>query len=158
MKRTATALFILLPVSVLLHGDSPTKKSPFSSSAAKKAHKEYVSTLEKIDKVCKVAKTVAVKDYVKALKAALKAISGERHVCLEEGEYSEWLYEICEPLAHDVVVVQPEKTRGVKNDAKDAWARADELRRGDLKRPVYKAPGQYHTSSGRLPTDRPAVA
>lgn len=77
------------------------------------------------------------------IKAALKEISGERHVCLEEGEYSEWLYELVAPLARQMVVLQPEKSRGVKNDAKDALARANELRRGDLERTVYKSGGQY---------------
>ncbi len=80
-----------------------------------------------------------------ALKRALKGIAAEKHVCLEEGEYSEWLYELVEPMTRETVVVQPEKCRGVKNDSKDAWARADELRRGDLKRPVFKTGGKYRS-------------
>lgn len=84
-------------------------------------------------------KQLVVETSAKALKEAVKGISGEKHLCLEEGEHSEWLYELFEPLVQDLVVVQPEKTGGAKNDARDAWARADELRRGELKRPVFKA-------------------
>lgn len=78
-----------------------------------------------------------------ALRAALKEVSAERHICLEEGEFSEWLYEICEPLAKRVVVVQPAASRGPKSDAIDAWTRADELRRGTLPRLIYKPAGKY---------------
>jgi len=79
----------------------------------------------------------------KAVKAALKSVAGERHVCLEEGELSAWLYELCEPLSKRVVVTQPEKRAGAKSDSIDAWARADEMRRGELDRLVYKAPSTY---------------
>lgn len=88
------------------------------------------------------AKEVVVEASGAAIKAALTAIRGEKHVCLEEGEYSEWLYELSEPIADRVVVVQPEKARGNKSDSRDAWARADELRRGELSTPIFKAAGE----------------
>jgi hypothetical protein len=66
-----------------------------------------------------------------------------RHVCFEEGTQSEWLYELLEPVVDEVVVTVPEKPRGPKSDASDAWARADELRRGAIVRAVYKAPRRF---------------
>ncbi len=93
-----------------------------------------------------------------ALRAALKEIPGEKHVCLEEGEYSEWLYEICEPLAARVAVVQPEKPRGSKSDAIDAWSRADELRRGTLPKLIYKPAGRYRELREAVRCYQPVVA
>ncbi len=76
----------------------------------------------------------------KALVSAIKLIPGKRHVCIEEGGFSEWLYEILRPHAEQVVVVQPKRHRGSKSDSIDAFARADELRRGDYQ-PIFKDPG-----------------
>jgi transposase len=73
----------------------------------------------------------------------VRSIAGRKHICLEQGTQAEWLYEILEPLADEVVVQLPERSNGVKNDSVDAWQRADELRRGDIKRMVYKAPGKF---------------
>ena len=73
----------------------------------------------------------------------MRSVAGRKHICLEEGTQAEWLYELLEPLADEVVVQLPERSHGVKNDSVDAWQRADELRRGDIKRPVYKAPGKF---------------
>jgi transposase len=73
----------------------------------------------------------------------VRSIAGRKHICLEEGTQAEWLYELLEPLADEVVVQLAERSHGVKNDSVDAWQRADELRRGDIKRPVYKAPGKF---------------
>ena len=73
----------------------------------------------------------------------MRAIAGRRHVCIEEGTLAEWLYEILEPITHEIVVVIPTKASGCKNDSTDAWKRADELRRGDITRPVFKAPDRF---------------
>lgn len=108
------------------------------------AHQESC-TLVVIGPSGRRCKQLVVETSAQAFKDAVKTIYGEKHVCLEEGEYSEWLYELCEPLAHELVVVQPEKRRGAKSDAKDAWALADALRRGDLKRPVFKPSGKYRS-------------
>jgi len=79
----------------------------------------------------------------KVLKEALKSIAGQRHVCLEEGELSAWMYELFEPLATRVVVIQAAKKEGPKSDSIDAWSLADQLRRGELSRFVFKEPGTY---------------
>jgi transposase len=90
-------------------------------------------------------KVLVVETQSTALREALQSVKGDRYVCLEEGEYSDWLYEILEPLAKEVIVVQPAKTQGTKSDAQDAFARADELRRGDLKQPIFKNPHRYRS-------------
>lgn len=78
----------------------------------------------------------------KTLRAWVQSVAGQKHLCMEEGTYSEWLYEVLEPLVCELVVVQPNKSTGNKDDAIDAWKLADDIRTGRCK-PVYKAPGQF---------------
>lgn len=75
-----------------------------------------------------------------ALLEAIRGIPGRVHLCLEEGTQSAWLHEILEPQVSEIVVAVPEKTKGSKDDLRDAWARADELRTGKIHTRVYKAP------------------
>jgi transposase len=76
----------------------------------------------------------------RALVDALLGVAGDRHVCLEEGTQSEWLYEVLKPHVTDVVVTIPSKKQGPKDDLRDAWMLAEELRKGSVERRVYKAP------------------
>ena len=85
-------------------------------------------------------KSMVVETNGRALVEAIRSIPGRVHVCLEEGTQSAWLYEILQPHAEEIVVTVPEENRGAKDDARDAWARADELRTGSLRTRVYKAP------------------
>jgi hypothetical protein len=78
-----------------------------------------------------------------ALVAKLKAISGKKHVCLEEGTQSAWIYEILSPWAERVVVVTVPESRGPKSDERDAYHLAEQLRTGALKNWVFKEPGAY---------------
>jgi transposase len=78
----------------------------------------------------------------RALVDALRAMPGELHLCLEEGTQSAWLHEILEPYVKEVVVTVPRESRGPKDDLRDAWARAEELRIGAIATRVYKAPKQ----------------
>jgi len=78
----------------------------------------------------------------KALVETMRSIPGQVHLCLEEGTQSAWLYELLSPYASETVVTVPEKTRGPKDDLRDAWARAEELRTGRVQTQVYKAPTQ----------------
>ena len=50
----------------------------------------------------------------------LKTIPGKRHLCLEEGTQSAWLYEILSPHAEEVIVTTVPESRGQKNDERDA--------------------------------------
>jgi len=77
------------------------------------------------------------------LKKFISEVPKPRHLCLEEGNLSEWLYEELEPLVNEIVVVLPGKDKGNKSDLMDAWKRADELRRDAISRPVFKAPGRF---------------
>jgi hypothetical protein len=80
-----------------------------------------------------------------ALVEQLKTIPGKRHVCLEEGTQSTWLYEILSPHAEEVVVVMVPESRGQKNDAKDAFDLAEQLRTGAIQKHVFKEVGAYGT-------------
>jgi transposase len=76
----------------------------------------------------------------KLLIEAIQSIAGTRHLCLEEGTHSEWLYELLEPHVDQLVVVQPQKRQGYKNDAIDAWELANRIRTSNFGRRVFKAP------------------
>jgi transposase len=85
-------------------------------------------------------KSMVVETNGAALVEAVKSIQGRVHLCLEEGAQSAWLHELLSPhVAEAVVAVAPE-SKGAKDDLRDAWARADELRTGSIRTRVYKAP------------------
>jgi transposase len=79
----------------------------------------------------------------RALLEAIRGIPGRVHLCLEEGTQSAWLHEILEPEVTEIVVVAPPETRGAKDDLRDAWSRAEELRVGAVRTRVYKAPKHW---------------
>ena len=68
---------------------------------------------------------------------------GRLVVTFEEGTLSQWLYEIIQPLVHQIVVCNPRRNKlledGSKADKIDARKLADLLRAGMLK-PVYHGP------------------
>lgn len=87
-------------------------------------------------------KELLVETNGRALVEAVRGIGGRVHVCLEEGTQSAWLHELLKPhVAEVVVVVAPEK-KGPKDDRRDAWSRANELRTGSIETRVFKAPEQ----------------
>ncbi len=87
-------------------------------------------------------KELLVETNGRALVEAVRGIGGRVHVCLEEGTQSAWLYELLKPhVAEVVVAVAPEK-KGPKDDRRDAWSRANELRTGAIETQVFKAPEQ----------------
>jgi transposase len=76
-----------------------------------------------------------------ALVQAVRSIPGRLHLCLEEGELSAWLCELLSPHVHELVVTVPRSTKGQpKDDLRDAWARAEEIRIGAIGKRVYKPP------------------
>ncbi|MGH7571436.1 MAG: IS110 family transposase [Gemmatimonadota bacterium] len=79
----------------------------------------------------------------RALVGYVKAQAGRLHICLEEGEWSQWLYEILSPYAVEVVVYRPRWRPGAKSDRIDAHALAERLRTGRVGCPVYKAPRRW---------------
>lgn len=79
----------------------------------------------------------------KVLKDFVRRIAGERYVCFEECTHAEWLYELLEPVAEEVVVVLAERNPGHKSDSADAWKLANDICRGNIRRAVYKAPDRF---------------
>ena len=78
-----------------------------------------------------------------ALVSYLRSIPGRKHLCLEEGTHSAWLYEILSPHVEEIVVAGISESRGQKSDVLDAFRRAEELRSGTIKTPVFKSPRRY---------------
>lgn len=87
-------------------------------------------------------KSMVVETNGHALVEAVRSVGGRRHLCLEEGAQSAWLYELLTPHVAELVVSVPERSKGSKDDARDAWARAEELRTGAIRTRVYKGPQQ----------------
>jgi transposase len=87
-------------------------------------------------------KSLVLETNGRTLVDAILGIAGHRNVCLEEGTQSAWLYEILNPHA-EVVVTVPKKRKGPKDDLRDAWQLAEELRVGTQKTVVYKAPEKF---------------
>jgi transposase len=84
-----------------------------------------------------------VDTHAKTLIQYLQGIAGDKHVCIEEGQQAEWLYEVLSPHVSEVAVMN---VRGMpksehKSDESDAFTRADDLRLGRIKRRVYKQHG-----------------
>jgi transposase len=75
-----------------------------------------------------------------ALVEAVRSIPGRVHLCLEEGTQSAWLHELLSPHVEELVVAVAPQSKGAKDDLRDAWARAEELRTGSVRMRVYKAP------------------
>lgn len=61
-------------------------------------------------------------------------------MCLEEGTQSAWLCELLKPHVSEVVVAMAPERKSPKDDRRDAWARANELRTGAIETRVFKAP------------------
>jgi transposase len=81
----------------------------------------------------------------RALVELLRGQQGRVHLCLEEGTQSGWLSEILAPHVFEMVVAHVSQSRGPKDDKRDAFALAEQLRIGAIKRGVYKAVGPYGT-------------
>ena len=64
----------------------------------------------------KVVRRDVVETNGQALIGYVKGLPGRLHVGLEEGEWSQWLFEILSPHAVEVVVVRSHWQPGAKND------------------------------------------
>jgi transposase len=100
-------------------------------------------TLSVLNESGKEIRRQVVETNGKALVGLLQQIPGKLHLCIEEGEWSGWLYEILSPHVAEMVVVWPESKRGDKSDALDARGLANRLRTGGVGQGVFKAPRQY---------------
>jgi transposase len=86
-----------------------------------------------------------VETHGEALIDAVRSVAGKRHLVLEEGTQSAWLYDLLRPHVHELVVTSVRGGRGPKSDAKDAYGLAEKLRTGGLDRVVFKAPAEFRT-------------
>jgi transposase len=78
-----------------------------------------------------------------ALVEAIRMIPGHKHLVMEEGLQSAWLYETLSPHVDELVVAGITESRGPKSDKRDAYGLAEKLRVGDLDKPVFKSPRQF---------------
>lgn len=75
-----------------------------------------------------------------ALVSYLRGLAGHLHLCIEEGEWSQWLVEILSPHVAELVVYQAQWQPGSKSDAIDAYGLAEKVRTGLGAHEVYKHP------------------
>jgi transposase len=87
--------------------------------------------------------TQVLETNAKVLIDFIRAIPVTRHLCLEEGTHSNWLYEVLSPHVQEIVVVGVRQERGPKSDKIDAFGLAEMLRIGAPKRRVYKEQGAF---------------
>jgi transposase len=87
--------------------------------------------------------TQVVETNARCLIEAVRQIPKPRYICLEEGTLSEWLYEVLSPHAEEVAVAAVRESRGPKDDRRDAYGLADQLRVGGIQRKVYKDRGRF---------------
>ncbi len=78
-----------------------------------------------------------------ALVQYVKSLSGELHVCVEEGEWSEWLVELLSPWVRRLVSCPAVGRQGPRNDAMDARELAERLRTRRTGTPVFKPPREW---------------
>ncbi len=86
-------------------------------------------------------KSMVVETNGRALVDAVRSISGRIHLCMEEGARSAWIHELLAPHVEEIIVTVPKERKGKsKDDLRDAFARAEEIRIGAVETRVYKAP------------------
>ncbi len=78
-----------------------------------------------------------------ALVEAIRMIPGHKHLVMEEGLQSAWLYETLSRHVDELVVAGVTESRGHKSDKRDAYGLAEKLRVGNLDKQVFKAPRQF---------------
>ena len=78
-----------------------------------------------------------------ALVEAIRMIPGQKHLVLEEGLQSAWLYETLSPHVTELVVAGVTQSRGPKSDKRDAYGLAEKLRIGNLDKTIFKSPRQF---------------
>jgi len=85
-----------------------------------------------------------VQTNAQALVDCIRTIPRPRHLCLEEGNLSAWLYEILRPHVDELVVeALTVHSSGPKSDARDAVTRAQDLRTGAIDKFVFKDPSRF---------------
>lgn len=100
------------------------------------------TTMSVVSERGKQLKSVVLETNGQALVEAVRMIAGRRHLCLEEGTHSAWLFEVLSPHVDQLVVTHVSESRGPKDDALDAFKIANALRVGTAE-PVFKDRGRF---------------
>jgi transposase len=100
-------------------------------------------TLAVISEKGRKLKDFPVETNGQALVEAIRMIPGHKHLVMEEGLQSAWLYETLSPHVDELVVAGITQSRGPKSDKRDAYGLAEKLRVGNLDKHVFKAPRQF---------------
>ena len=91
----------------------------------------------------KIVRRDVVETNGSALVGYIKQQPGHVHLCIEESEWSGWLYEILNPHVAEFVVYRPKWRPGAKSDKLDADDLSDRMRTGKVGVPVYKDRKQF---------------
>jgi len=98
-----------------------------------------------LDEKGSVKRRAVVETNGQALIEFINQIPGRRYLCLEEGDQSQWLYELLSPFVHDMAIVHGRKRQGNKDDGRDAYNLAHRFRIGDLGPRIFKTPTSLTT-------------
>jgi transposase len=101
------------------------------------------TTCAVIDAKGKHLRAEVVETNGQALVEFLKLQPGTLRLCMEEGTQSAWLTEILKPHVAQLAVIHVHESRGPKNDERDAFALAEQMRMGKLEHTVYKEVGPF---------------
>ena len=93
----------------------------------------------------RIGKAHVLETSAPALIEFLKSQPGRKHLCLEEGTQSTWLVEALAKHVDEIVVSHVTESRGPKDDSRDAFALAEQLRVGAIKITVFKQTGAFGT-------------
>jgi hypothetical protein len=117
---------------------SPSRRTPLGCDGGLDAHGTSC-TFEVIGPSSRKIRRDVVETNGAALVHYLKGLAGRKHLCLEEGTQSAWLYEILLPHVDELVVAGISQSRGQKSDALGAYMRAEVLRTNAIKTSVFRA-------------------
>ncbi len=91
----------------------------------------------------KIVRRDVVETNGRALVGYLSQQPGNVHLCIEEGEWSQWLHEILSPHVAELVVYRAQWAPGSKSDQRDADGLSERMRTGKVGVPVYKDRKQF---------------
>jgi transposase len=91
----------------------------------------------------KIVRRDVVETHGAALVSYLRQQPGHVHLCIEEGELSQWLSEILSPHVGELVVYRARWEPGNKSDRLDADGLSEKMFSRKFGQPVYKDPGPY---------------
>jgi len=115
------------------------RRTPVTRYIAFDVHAES-TTCVVLSSAGKRLKEEVVETSASALISFLKTIPGRKQLVIEEGTQSAWLHETLSPFVDEFVVAIVDESNGAKNDSRDSWRLAEQLRIGAIQRTVFKRP------------------